>query len=297
MRLLTRGDVDADRVRAVADRAWLRRAMDREGIGQATDRLRARQPEIPVVTIAEPASVAAKGGPDPIATGAAMVLFALISLLAGALLSNMVEEKSNKIIEVLAASVPVRAIIAGKLLAMLAVSLIGVAVWALLFTGGAMLAAAQMPGGFMPTPARGWPELAALVFAYFVCAYLIYGAIYLGIGSLCSSIREVQTLSMPVTILQMVVLIVTLGALGEPEGAWTEAVSWFPLSAPYMMAGRAAETTGLVLHGAAIAWQLLFAALVIAVSARLFRYGVLRSGPPPSLKQMAGMGLLKRRTA
>jgi ABC-2 type transport system permease protein len=95
----------------------------------------------------------------------------------------------------------------------------------------------------------------------------------------------------------MVVLIVTLGALGEPEGAWTEAVSWFPLSAPYMMAGRAAETTGLVLHGAAIAWQLLFAALVIAVSARLFRYGVLRSGPPPSLKQMAGMGLLKRRTA
>jgi len=71
-------------------------------------------------------------------------------------------------------------------------------------------------------------------------------------------------------------------------------VSWFPLSAPYMMLGRAATDTGLAVHLASIAWQLAFAALVIAFAARLFRYGVLRSGPPPSLRQLAG---LKPRTA
>ena len=176
----------------------------------------------------------------------------------------------------------------------LAVSLIGVTVWGLLFGGGFMVAAAQLPAGLLPMPPRGWPELLALGLAYFTCAYLIYGAIYLGIGSLCSTIREVQTLSMPVTILQMVLLISTLGALANPGGLWYEIVSWFPLSAPYMMLGRAAAGTELGIHLASIAWQLAFAALVIAFAARLFRYGVLRSGPPPSLRQLAG---LKPRTA
>ena len=54
----------------------------------------------------------------------------LTMLLAGMLLSNLVEEKSNKIIEVLAAAVPIDAIFLGKLFAMLAVSLVGIAVWA-----------------------------------------------------------------------------------------------------------------------------------------------------------------------
>ena len=202
----------------------------------------------------------------------------------------MVEEKSNKIIEVLVASVPVPAIYAGKLIAMLAVSLIGVGVWGLMLGGGIALAASSLPAGVIPTPDRGWPELLALGLAYFTCAYLIYGAIYLGIGSLCSSIREVQTLSMPVTILQMAILVATLGALARPEGAWSTVMSWFPLSAPYMMLGRAADGDALAVHAVAIAWQVGFAALVILLSSRLFRVGVLHSGPAPSL-----LGLVRRR--
>ncbi len=61
--------------------------------------------------------------------GRARRLFVLTILLATMLLSQLIEEKSNKIIEVLAAAVPVSAIFLGKLLAMLAVSLLGIAVW------------------------------------------------------------------------------------------------------------------------------------------------------------------------
>jgi len=280
----------ADRIRTLAGLAWTKRALAQDGLAARVEAVRAAQPDVSVTVLDEGAQPAGrKGGAPVLATGAATVLFALISLLAGALLSNMVEEKSNKIMEVLVAAVPVPAIYAGKLIAMLAVSLIGVTVWGLLFGGGFMLAAAQLPAGLLPTPPRGWPELLALGIAYFTCAYLIYGAIYLGVGSLCSTIREVQTLSMPVTILQMVILISTLGALANPGGAWFQFVSWFPLSAPYMMLGRAAADTGLGIHLASIAWQLAFAALVIALAARLFRYGVLRSGPPPSLRQLAGL--------
>ena len=58
-----------------------------------------------------------------------LLLMLLTMILAGMLLSNLIEEKSNKVIEVLAAAVPVDAIFIGKLMAMLAMSLTGIAVW------------------------------------------------------------------------------------------------------------------------------------------------------------------------
>lgn len=217
---------------------------------------------------------------------AAVVLFTLIGLLAGVLLSNMVEEKSNKIIEVLVASVPVPAIFAGKLLGMLLLSAIGIAVWAAIFGGIAAAALASLPAGAVPVPAVGWTAFLLLAAVYLATAYLIFGAIYLGIGSLCSSVREVQTLSLPVTVAQMVVIIGVLAAVDNPGGVWAALMSWFPLSSPYMMAARAALEPGLGVHAAAILWQLLFAGFVIWLSARLFRFGVLHSGAPPKLSQL-----------
>ena len=224
---------------------------------------------------------------QPIATGAAGVLFMLIGLLAGVLLSNMVEEKSNKVIEVLAAAIPVPAIFAGKLVAMLAISLVGVGLWSAIIGGGAALLLANVPAGVLPTPAVGWPVMIALGGVYFTTAFLIYGALYLGIGSLCSSIREVQSLSMPVTIGQTIIFIAVLGAVDQPDGALAIFMSVFPLSSSYMMAARAALEPGLTLHALAVVWQLGFAGLAIWFSSRLFRAGVLQSGPPPSLWKAA----------
>ncbi|MGB3722557.1 MAG: ABC transporter permease [Pacificimonas sp.] len=283
-------DASVTRLRQLASRAADRRAFQAEGIAATLETIRLDSPDIPVDTVKRegvPAAASKKAEEaGPLATGATMVLFVLISLLAGALLSNMVEEKGNKVIEILVASVPIPAIFAGKLIGMLIVSLIGVTVWGIMFGGGGAFLLSQLPADVLADPARGWPQFIALVFAYFVAAYLIYGAVYLGIGSLCTSIREVQTLSMPVTILQMVILILTLGAIANPGGTGATIASWFPLSAPYMMAARASMGTDIGIHIAALVWQLAFAGLIIFVASRLFRYGVLRSGPPPSLKQL-----------
>jgi|TARA_R100000501_G_scaffold16352_1_gene29703 ABC-2 type transport system permease protein len=289
--VVRRDGTNVDRLRTLAGQAWERRALDQAGLLQPLKTAMAGRPDIGVETIADDDREAPAGQrPDDrstaLATGAAIVLFTLISLLAGALLSNMVEEKGNKVIEILVASVPIPAIFAGKLVGMLAVSLLGVGVWGAVFGGGAMFILGQLPAGILADPARGWPQFVTLVSAYFVTAYLIYGAVYLGIGSLCTSIREVQTLSMPITILQMVVLVWTIGAIGDPDGLSATIASWFPLSAPYMWAARAAAGEQLGMHMLAIAYQLAFAGLIIFVAARLFRYGVLRSGPPPSLKQL-----------
>ena len=85
-----------------------------------------------------------------------MILFFLSILLSGMLLSQLIEEKSNKIIEVIAAAVPIDALFLGKLFAMLAASLLGILVWV---GAGALLIGALNSGGLgaLPPPAVGWP--------------------------------------------------------------------------------------------------------------------------------------------
>jgi ABC-2 type transport system permease protein len=277
---------DVDRIAWLVNEARERRVIERGGLGTTLAQLAAERRPLEVVQPSGPAADAAptkRRSHETIGRIVASVIFMLIGLLAGVLLSNMVEEKANKVIEVLVASVPIPAIFAGKLIAMLTISAIGVAVWAGIAGGALAWALTQVPAAAIPSPAVGWPALLTLAGLYLTTAYLIYGAIYLGIGSLCASIREVQSLSMPVTIIQTVVLVGVLGAVDDPDGAWGTIMSWFPLSSPYMMAARAASEPGLGQHAVAIGWQLLFAGLVIAWSARLFRFGVLNSGPPPSL--------------
>jgi ABC-2 type transport system permease protein len=204
------------------------------------------------------------------------LLFMLTVLLAGMLLSNLLEEKSNKIIEVLAAALPIDAIFVGKLGAMLAVSLVGIGVW----VSGALagLAFLQTQAGSLPEPAVGWPLFILLVLLYYSANYLLLGALFLGIGSQANSVREVQTLSMPVTVGQMLIFLLASFAVGAFNSPLGLAAAIFPFSSPLTMVARAAQTAELWPHALALAWQTLWVWLTVALGARLFRRNVLKSG-------------------
>jgi ABC-2 type transport system permease protein len=204
-----------------------------------------------------------------------LLLFMLTVLLAGMLLSNLIEEKSNKVIEVLAASAPVVAIFMGKLFAMLAVSLVGIIVWA----AGALLGLSLFPtGGSLPEPAVGWPLFVILVILYYSANYLLLGALFLGIGSQASSVREVQTLSMPVTVGQILVFMFASFAVGPFNSFLGIAAAVFPFSSPLAMIARAAQTPELWPHLAALAWQAAWVWLTIKLGASLFKSNVMKSG-------------------
>ena len=214
------------------------------------------------------------------------VLFILTILLATMLLSQLIEEKANKVIEVLAAAVPIGAIFLGKLLAMLTVSLLGIAVWT---AAGATAIAMFTEAGIsaLPPPAVGWPLFLAFGIVYFAMSYLLLGAIFLGIGGHATTAREVQTLSMPVTMAQIVVFAIAALAIGEPDSPRGLAAAAFPLSSPYVMLARAAELPQLWPHLVAILWQLLWVALILMFAAKLFRRSVLKSGPSSAPKRRA----------
>jgi len=206
-----------------------------------------------------------------------LLLFLLTMLLAGMVLSNLVEEKANKIIEVLAASIPMDALFLGKLFAMLAVSMVGIAVWGCGY--GMMVVFGMRSIPLLATPAVGWPLFLGLGFVYFAMAYLLLGSMFLAIGGMANTVREVQTLSMPATMLQLIVFFLASFALSRPGTVLETVAQVFPISSPYAMLAYAAEHSALMPHVLALAWQGLCVVLMVRGGALLFRRSVMKSGP------------------
>ena len=212
------------------------------------------------------------------ATAALTLLFLLTMLLAGMVLSNLVEEKANKIIEILAAAVPMNAVFLGKLFAMLAVSFVGIAVW------GSVAALAfglsGNPLADLPAPAVGWPLFVALFLTYFAMAYLLLGSIFLTIGAMAPTVRDVQTLSMPATILHLGVFFLATFAMNAPGSPPELFAAIFPVSSPYAMVARAAQMPQVWPHLLALGWQVVWVAIFVRAGSTLFKRRVMKSGVP-----------------
>jgi ABC-2 type transport system permease protein len=234
-------------------------------------------PDLPVTNVAESSGSMVKDRANT-AQIAQVALFLLTLMLSTMVLSQLIEEKSNKVIEVIAAAIPIDAMFVGKLFAMLSASVLGLVVW---IGSGALLIQLVKHGGVatLPTPALGWPAFLTLSVIYFAMNYLLFGAAFLMIGAQASTAREVQTLSMPVTFGQVLIFGFAATAIGSPNGPEGLAAAIFPLSSPMAMLARAAEQPEWWPHLAAIAWQGLWVALILRTGARLFRKTVLKSGP------------------
>ena len=129
------------------------------------------------------------------------------------------------------------------------------------------------------TPPSGATTLAPLVLAM---NYLLLGALFLGIGSQASSVREVQTISMPITIGQILIFLGATFASRFIDSPFGIAAAIFPFSSPMMMIARAAESGGLWPHLAALLWQGLWVWLIIRLGAAFLRTNVMKSGGGPA---------------
>ncbi len=231
------------------------------------------------------------------AQAAQMVMFLLTMLLAGMVLSNLAEEKGNKIIEILAAAIPMDAVFMGKLFAMLGVSFVGIAVWGTLGWGfwaiaeDAITTVTQTDFRNLPGPAVGWPMFLTLAIAYFSMAYLLLGSLFLTIGAMANTVREVQTLSMPVTMLQLMVFFLAAATLTDAGSGLEMVAVIFPLSSPFAMLARAALEETMWIHVAALAYQAVWVALLVKGGSMLFRKRVMKSGGAGHAKKKRRWGL------
>ncbi|MGV7122879.1 ABC transporter permease [Sphingopyxis sp. 550A] len=221
--------------------------------------------------------------------GAVFVIFLVTLLLAGQTVSSLAEEKGNKVIEILAAAVPLESVFLGKLLGFLGVAILFIAFWLLVAIAGGFVAATQLDpaaiaaagkpaAALAVAPASGWPFFIGVGFAYFVMAFLLLGAVFLGVGAQAGTVREIQMLSLPITIFQVGMFSLSAAAASAPGSRLATFAQIFPFSSPFAMAARAATDEGHGIHLLALGWQAIWVALVVYLSVRLFRAGVLSGG-------------------
>jgi ABC-2 type transport system permease protein len=216
---------------------------------------------------------------------AQFIIFTVTLLLATMMVTNLIEEKSNKVIEVLAASVPLDSVFFGKLIAWLGVSLLGMALWsgvlAILYLFTHVLAPWAVT--ISVAPAIGWPIFILLALLYFTSNFMLLGAIFLSLGAQASNVKEIQTISMPVTLLQIMFLLLAGTVISSNGGLLPWVAYLFPLSSPLAMLAEAVQSETLWPHLAALLWQFLWVAIFVRVAAVMFRQTVMKSGGKISL--------------
>jgi ABC-2 type transport system permease protein len=208
-----------------------------------------------------------------------MLMFMMIFVGSSPLLQGVLEEKNQRIAEVLLGSVRPFPLMLGKLLGTVGIATTLAAV----YLGGAYLAARHYG-----LTAYLSPQIIAWFVVYQTLGVLLFGSLFVAVGAACTSAQEAQTLLMPVMFLAMVPLFVLLYVITEPDGTLATGVSLFPTAAPMLMVARLSVSPGLPL------WQpLLGVVLVLLATAgcvwaagRIFRVGLLTQGQGAGFREM-----------
>jgi ABC-2 type transport system permease protein len=214
------------------------------------------------------------------------LLWIAIFTIAQMLLNNTIEEKSNRIIEVLLSSVTPGELMMGKLGGIAAVGLTMIGAWIVSLLGILQLKAGQAEiAGEMLKVVRSSGLLTYFV-VYFVLGYLLYAGAFLAIGSLCNTLKEAQNMLQPIMVIMMVPLFTMMFIPKEPNGTLATVLSWIPLYTPFVMMNRAAADPPMFERVGTMVVLVASTIVMLWLSGRIFRIGVLRTGQPPKLMEL-----------
>lgn len=270
-----------------------RRIAALEGVSEAQARkLLDAFPFVPkqVTATGETAAVAKKDQAIKFAPVAFVyLLWIAVFTAAQMLLTNTVEEKSNRLIEVLLSSVSPLQLMSGKVLGIALTGLTIVVSWALTAIAGAKLVPATSKLAELGlSEIVSDPIYLTSFVAYFLAGYLLYAAILVALGSVCDSLKEAQNLLQPVFILLIVPLLAMLPVVQDPNGMIARVMTYIPIYTPFLMMNRAG--------GPPPAWEYFASTVVIVVSlviafwaaGKIFRVGILMTGKPPRIREILG---------
>jgi len=212
--------------------------------------------------------------------GLMMLMFMVIMMTAQPALETVLEEKGNRIAELLLGSASPFQLMAGKLLGTVAGSVCILSV----YLGGG-LAAVWYKEWFDYVP---W-SLVPWFVAYQVLAVLFYNSIFLAIGASVNQLKEAQSLLLPVWLLLALPMFVWFNLVREPNGRLATWLSFFPPATPLVMTLRLGTQTPTPLWQPIAGFVLMLLATLVGVyiAGRIFRVGILWQGAAPKLRDLA----------
>ncbi len=242
-------------------------------------------PTMPYTAKEDGSANAAKSGDTLVALflpfGVMMLMFMVIFLAAQPMLESGMEEKSQRIAEVLLGSVTPTQMMAGKLIGNVCGSLMIFAIYGI--------------GGWLIVDQNGWNanlpwNLIPWFIVFQLLGVLFFSSIFLTVGASISELKEAQSLLMPIWLVLMMPMMIWLVALRDPNGIVATTLSFFPPSAPLMMILRLASGQTIPAWQPPAAAILLLAstALVVFFAGRIYRASLLRTDSARTLKQIFG---------
>ncbi len=221
----------------------------------------------------------------------AMLFLALLfipSLVYGQeVMRGVIQEKTDRVVELLVSSMTPMELLSGKILGMAAIGLTQMAVWV---TMGGVVAAAGLSGarsaGFdLATVLR--PSIAVWFVVFFLLSYLVTVGVYAAGGAIVSSEKEAQQVLTPVMIVFLVPWFLMMPILTNPDSTLSVVLSLVPIYTPMTMFIR-------LLVSEPPAWQVALSLLLsvatiaglLKASAKIFRAGLLATGKRPTIPEL-----------
>lgn len=199
---------------------------------------------------------------------------------------SIIQEKTSRIFEVMLATAKPGDLLAGKLIGVGAVGLTQIAIWvaAAVALGGTALAAPLLSGQLAIH--FSWAE-GILFPVYFVLGYLLYASLFAGLAASCETEQELQMYTplaaLPIWLSFALIWLV----INDPGSVWSIGASLFPATAPIIMMLRmGSEIPPAWQFAASIAIMIVSIWIVLWISARLYRVGILMYGKRATLPEL-----------
>jgi ABC-2 type transport system permease protein len=214
-----------------------------------------------------------------------MILYTSILMWGQLVMTSVIEEKSSRVVEVLASGLPSTQLLWGKLLGVGGAGMTQFLVWAVSLALVSLMAAGPAAGSFKV------PELPPLVLGsfvlFFLLGFLFYASLYAAIGAAVNTVQEAQNFVFPVIMPLIIGLVCFPVVLEQPDGPLSVTLSMLPFLTPLMMFLRIVVLTP---PGWQIALSFVLLGLAIFgavwVAARIYRVGILMYGKKPTFPEM-----------
>ncbi len=213
-----------------------------------------------------------------------MMLYMTILLWGMAVQRSIIDEKNNRVIEVLLSSLKAFDLMAGKIVGVGAVGLTQYAIWAVFGLG--ISAYALSTGAF-----AGVVSLSPVTLGFFVIFYLLgflfYSTLFAAVGAVCNTDQEAQQLQTPIVMCLAFTIVIPMAVMQSPEGTFATVFSMIPFFAPILMFMR----INILMPPA---WQIALSIAILLASiygsgllaAKIFRVGILMYGKRPDAREI-----------
>jgi len=231
-----------------------------------------------------------------VAGGGALLLWLTIFSGAYMLLTSMLEEKLNKLLEIMLSTTRLSEIMLGKLLGVAALTVTAMLPYIIMAIGGSLLLSMlEAPAIAEALKAAFSLKLVIFFFVFLIIGYVFYGALFIAVGSLAESMQDAQTLTTPIVLILTGCIMVVPLSFKSPDSPLLDFAAWFPLSAPFAAIARIPEDPPW--------WELTLSAfilflmsiLVVWLAGRIFKYGVLSGAGVKSVSNWIKRVIFRRK--